>query len=626
MTTKFPHENVNITPDGDGKQAGSQSSPRSRKCLVLSPRRAAQSPLADRGNLPSALRTPRRDKSQCSDSPDYSVHGLSSELESQRLSDEEIPSLIPKTPQPELRRVAHPKKQISTPTIKISRESSGIEKPKFKEDSQPSPDPPSFTTASFYSSGSRTPQSLSSSISVSVSRSSKSVKSRRGSERGTMSRHRAKSAGGVKRKRFGLGFGGGHAIKKPKLTPKPEKTVKISDLPVGATVDLPAYSSSYKTSKTPAKIPAKTSGQLSMSGSTKVEFEVKAGQFVFRARPKTANTVKTPVRTLRRSPRKHVMSPLKADYFSCADGKRGKSRERNKLFSPTGNYMSPSSSSEEVSVLPSPVKFETGETGKTGVEMSALISSLAQEQDIEVKDQDEAAACNPELPDVSSAVNNILNDLSSGDESVESLPYISCESDDSKAEEESGETKLFPIFYKAPLLPSTGPSAPAGSSRRFVCSSLAESQTMLDAGQKVLGAVQCSTCGAVYTAGDPQEEEGHDRIHQGRLDTLKFPGWRTERKVGDFPAGRVICVKPGDHAAHWNKVTEILTVVDTDLGFSEVGIRWPDKTKVFLYIAEKKVVGLLLAEMIDNGFRILPNNGMKYTWQLLKHLLAVFFS
>ena len=76
-----------------------------------------------------------------------------------------------------------------------------------------------------------------------------------------------------------------------------------------------------------------------------------------------------------------------------------------------------------------------------------------------------------------------------------------------------------------------------------------------------------------------------------------------------FPSGRVLCVKPGDHATHWRKVEEVLAVVDADLGFSEVGIRWPDKTKVFMYIADKKVVGLLLAETIDQAYRIIPNNG-----------------
>ena len=95
----------------------------------------------------------------------------------------------------------------------------------------------------------------------------------------------------------------------------------------------------------------------------------------------------------------------------------------------------------------------------------------------------------------------------------------------------------------------------------------------------------------------------------GRLAKLKLPGWKNERVVGHFPSGRVLCVKPGDHASHWRKVEEVLSVVDTDLGFSEVGIRWPDKTKVFMFIADKKVVGLLLAETIDKAYRIIPNNG-----------------
>jgi len=583
MTSKRSLENVNITPDGDSKQAASLVTPRSRKCLVLSPRRTGQTPLTDKQNLPSPQRTPVPAKQKHRHSPESSPP-----LSPPELGDEDLPSLIPKTPQPELRRVSLARRQISTPTIKTpSRKSFSIEKPKFQEAPKPETDRPSFEALSFYSSGSKTPQP-SSKTSTSAFR---SVKSRR-----NLGRLRARSTGGNKRKRDGLGFGGGHAIKKPKLTPKPEKSAKISELPVGVRVDLPASSSSYKSSKTPAK----TSGQLSMSASTKVEFEVKAGQMVFRARAKTATT---PTSGLRRSPRKH-MSPLKADYFS----KRGKTRERNKLFSPTADYMGPSCS-EESTVLPSPVKFQTSEPG---AEMSSLISSLAVDQEIEMDGPvgEVTTASNPELPDVSSAVNDILNDLSSGDDSMESLPPVPAPSDSSQSEGESGETRLFPIFYKpSSSLPASYPPAEsAGPGRRFVCSSLSDNQALLDAGQKVMGPVQCQTCGAVYSVGDPQEEEAHHRIHRGRLDTLKFPGWKIERKVGDFPAGRVICIKPGDHSAHWNKVTEILSVVDTDLGFSEVGIRWPDKTKVFLYIAEKKVVGVLLAERIEKGFRMLPNN------------------
>ena len=75
-------------------------------------------------------------------------------------------------------------------------------------------------------------------------------------------------------------------------------------------------------------------------------------------------------------------------------------------------------------------------------------------------------------------------------------------------------------------------------------------------------------------------------------------------------SGRVLCVKPGDHLSHWKKVEEVLSVVDSDLGFSEVGIRWPEKTKVFIFVADKKIVGLLLSETIDKGYRIIPNSGI----------------
>lgn len=59
-------------------------------------------------------------------------------------------------------------------------------------------------------------------------------------------------------------------------------------------------------------------------------------------------------------------------------------------------------------------------------------------------------------------------------------------------------------------------------------------------------------------------------IFSGRLDKLKLTGWKLERTVGHFPSGRVLCVKPGDHASHWKKVEEVLSIVDEDLGFSEV--------------------------------------------------------
>ena len=71
----------------------------------------------------------------------------------------------------------------------------------------------------------------------------------------------------------------------------------------------------------------------------------------------------TPTTALRRSPRKHF-SPLKEDYFSNKKtdtfSPTVKPRKSGKLFSPTGNFLKPERETSKT-VLPSPVKFESGE-------------------------------------------------------------------------------------------------------------------------------------------------------------------------------------------------------------------------------------------------------------------------
>ena len=46
-------------------------------------------------------------------------------------------------------------------------------------------------------------------------------------------------------------------------------------------------------------------------------------------------------------------------------------------------------------------------------------------------------------------------------------------------------------------------------------------QMQIDAGQKVIGPVECSTCGMVYDVGDPVDEKRHTAYHLKRHD-LKF--------------------------------------------------------------------------------------------------------
>jgi len=633
---------ASVTPEGATKHG--QVTPRSKKRLDMikpslsSPGRLHGSPLSERQNIPSPLRTPSNSKYFCPDSPASSSRLTPDHSRSPSPNDdqsenefpmsyisENLPSTIPRTPQPCLRRITSGPNKLLNSGIKLTRKSFSIEKPKKADkDEVISPALSTIVAKSFYSSGSRTPQPIVKSENVLTKSKVKSAKNRRSGGGGSIRMHRSRSSGSLKRKRRGTFGGGGvgHAIKKPKLNKSIEsKPVKISELPVPVIVDLPSGSSVYnQSSKTPSRssMTPTTSGQLRMSGSgsTKVQFEVKAGQFVFRAKAKTSTT------PLRRSPRKH-MSPLKADYFSGSGGKKVKNKSSSRLFSPESNYLKPENIRSPSKNLPSPVKFVSAE--KEEPDLSDLITALAKDQAIELNIPVTEAPVSSfltnsstDFPDVSSAINNILNDLSSGEDtdtsSMAAEPSLEGHNNENKTD--SGAEKLFPIFYQnnltnsketAPILSQTG------EKKKFICNSLSENQSIIDAGQKVIGPVQCGTCGSVYSVGDPQEEASHQRIHAGRLEKLKLLGWKNERAVGHFPAGRVLCVKPGDHLSHWKKVEEVLSVVDSDLGFSEVGIRWPEKTKVFIFVADKKVVGLLLSETIDKGYRIIPNSDIETT-------------
>ena len=518
-----------VTPDKVSKGM----TPRSRKCLDMNLR---GSPLSERSqNLPSPLRTPTTTKHFCPASPASSNRQTQSpERSSSPLSDlselsmslpsnmTSIPSIIPKTPQPQLRRLSSGhNKQILTPVVKTTMKTFSIEKPRRKvEESSVNPALSSIVARSFYSSGSKTPQPVSAPVASAASR--QKMKSSKRRSNGSLKSHRSKSTG-AKRKRTGtFGFGGGHAIKKPKLNKSIEtKPVKISELPVPVMVDLPPSSSSYKDTlpRTPGRSSAActpTSGSLSMSGSTKVQFECKAGQFVFRAKAKTATT------PLRRSPRKH-MSPLKNDYFSNSGSKRNKMKTSGKLFSPEANFLRPEKSfSSENANIPSPVKF----LSETEDDLGDLITSLARDQAIEInvpvssQPVSSLLSTTNEFPDVTDAVNNILNDLSSGDDSItEDAIHASLPNSGTGGPQPGDEaSKLFPIFYKNSISSSNeGPANPSmgGEKKKFVCSSLPENQAIIDAGQRRIGPVQCGSCGGVYSLGDPEEEAAHELLHQG---------------------------------------------------------------------------------------------------------------
>ncbi|XP_007569173.1 titin-like [Poecilia formosa] len=130
--------------------------------------------------------------------------------------------------------------------------------------------------------------------------------------------------------------------------------------------------------------------------------------------------------------------------------------------------------------------------------------------------------------------------------------------------------------------------------------------TQTDAGQKHFGPDACSVCGMLYSAANPEDESQHLLFHNQFVSAVKYVGWKKERIMAEYPDGKIILVLPDDPKYALKKVEEIREMVDNDLGFQQVETKCPSQTKTFLFISiDKKVAGCLIAEHIQEGFRVI---------------------
>ncbi|KAG9478993.1 hypothetical protein GDO78_012587, partial [Eleutherodactylus coqui] len=134
-------------------------------------------------------------------------------------------------------------------------------------------------------------------------------------------------------------------------------------------------------------------------------------------------------------------------------------------------------------------------------------------------------------------------------------------------------------------------------------------QPIIDAGQKRFGAITCNVCGMLYTASNPEDETQHMLFHNQFISAVKYVGWKKERIVSEYPDGRIIMVLPDDPKYALKKVEEIREMVDNDLGFQQVPLRLHSRTKTLMFISsDKKIVGCLIAEHIQWGYRVIEDN------------------
>ncbi|NXI72778.1 ESCO2 acetyltransferase, partial [Anseranas semipalmata] len=230
------------------------------------------------------------------------------------------------------------------------------------------------------------------------------------------------------------------------------------------------------------------------------------------------------------------------------------------------------------------------------------------------------------------ALKNGLN-LQDGDESSSSS---NCESDDcivpSSQSPHKGNKKaspsnavVYPIFSALPtskkrtqaaldeLSSPFGSSPPAKmahglqkSKRAKELCKCSKDQMIIDAGQKHFGAVVCKSCGMIYTAASPEDEAQHIQHHERFLEGLRYVGWKKERVVAEFWDGKIVLILPDDPKYAVKKAEDVREIVDNELGFKQVTLSCPAKTKTYLFVStEKMIVGCLVAESIKQAFRVL---------------------
>ncbi|NWW46694.1 ESCO2 acetyltransferase, partial [Pedionomus torquatus] len=135
-------------------------------------------------------------------------------------------------------------------------------------------------------------------------------------------------------------------------------------------------------------------------------------------------------------------------------------------------------------------------------------------------------------------------------------------------------------------------------------------QMIIDAGQKHFGAIVCKSCGMIYTAGSPEDEAQHIQHHERFLEALRYVGWKKERVVAEFWDGKIVLILPDDPKYSVKKAEDVREIVDNELGFKQVSLSCPAKTKIYLFVSnEKMIVGCLVAESIKQAFRVLAEPG-----------------
>lgn len=136
-------------------------------------------------------------------------------------------------------------------------------------------------------------------------------------------------------------------------------------------------------------------------------------------------------------------------------------------------------------------------------------------------------------------------------------------------------------------------------------------QYFLELGQPDFFLSTCTVCGLKYSRGDEEDEKVHKSFHRKHLQGVQFKGWHNERLVNLFDGDdRIILVLNSDPSHHQHKVQEVVAIMENEMGLTNEWLLHRF-CKVYLFISSKKIIGCLVSEPINYGYRAVPEKNLK---------------
>eukprot|EP00970_Alexandrium_tamarense_P019126 scaffold13625_cov159-Alexandrium_tamarense.AAC.2 len=196
-------------------------------------------------------------------------------------------------------------------------------------------------------------------------------------------------------------------------------------------------------------------------------------------------------------------------------------------------------------------------------------------------------------------------------------------------------TTNFFSFHKSKSNTSTSSRTTTRPLKRQKTHKKQQQQLYLDFGQSTFGKQSiCSLCGMLRVHGLQEDDDQHDKVCRDYKEGVVFGGgWKNERCVGRFGGcssssggggsgksggeeGRIVEVRPEDGVVMKQKVLEVKEIVDKEMGFAvaskrsggEDGEDQLEGITSYLYIAKKRVVGLLLVKHVKRAYELLSND------------------